>query len=311
MLYWQEYSGDMDGFVAGEVRAQDPLKQFVFLSKEKVSEDFKGLEDKNQKPILLIGAKNCDLTGLDITDFVFMQGDFKDPFYARKRESLFIIASDCTSPRDVCFCVALDIKPYPEKNYDIGISQVEDGYVVEAATEKANRYISQHGAKFRPASDSQMQKRQKVRFDTIKAVELKIEESGVPRKEQLGGIMDEGYDSQVWDDEVETCVECGSCNVACPTCHCFFLGDSKEENKSIRYKVWDACLYKDFATVAGGANPRKRLSERLRNRYDKKFNFFPNVKNSIACTGCGRCIAGCPAKIDIRRILKNLVALKK
>jgi predicted aldo/keto reductase-like oxidoreductase len=45
----------------------------------------------------------------------------------------------------------------------------------------------------------------------------------------------------------------------------------------------------------------------LRNRYEKKFEFFPNVLGKIACTGCGRCITGCPAKIDIRRILKNLV----
>src|SRR3989338_8148448 len=105
LLYWQEYKGNWDGLTIGEVRAQDPLKQFVYSSKEKVSQDFKGLEYKTQKPILLIGAKNCDLTGLDITDFVFMRSDFKDPFYIQKRESMFIIASDCTSPIDVCFCV--------------------------------------------------------------------------------------------------------------------------------------------------------------------------------------------------------------
>ncbi|MDD5356059.1 MAG: 4Fe-4S dicluster domain-containing protein, partial [Candidatus Omnitrophica bacterium] len=117
--------------------------------------------------------------------------------------------------------------------------------------------------------------------------------------------------SQIWKDEAKTCVECGSCNFICPTCHCFFLGDSKEENKNIRRKLWDACLYKDFAVVAGGANPRKRLFQRLRNRYDKKFAFFPNTLGIIACTGCGRCISGCPGKIDIRRILKNMAAEAK
>ena len=39
----------------------------------------------------------------------------------------------------------------------------------------------------------------------------------------------------------------------------------------------------------------------------KKFDYFPQVMNEYACTGCGRCISCCPAKIDIRRILKNLV----
>lgn len=308
LLYWQEYKGDLAGLITGEVRAQDPLKQFVFSSKEKVSEDFKGLEDKKEKPVLLIGAKNCDLTALDISDFVFMQGDFKDPFYIKKRQSLFIIASDCTNPIDVCFCVALDIRPYPQKNYDIGISDIGEGYIAEVISERAKSYIARHKDKFKQASSSQLQIREKIRSDTVKGVEANIKKHEIPRKDQLKGVMDEGFESGVWKDEVKTCVECGCCNTVCPTCHCFFLTDNRQDNKNIRYKIWDACLYKDFAVVAGGANPRKRLFQRLRNRYDKKFNFFPNCFGMIACTGCGRCILGCPAKIDIRRILRNLVA---
>ena len=59
--------------------------------------------------------------------------------------------------------------------------------------------------------------------------------------------------------------------------------------------------------VAGGANPRRYLYERLRNRFDKKFEFFPNVLGVTGCTGCGRCIEACPGKIDIREVLKKAV----
>jgi len=311
LLYWQEYKGELEGLVVGEVRAQDPLKQFVFSSKEKVSEDFRGLEDKIDRPILLIGAKNCDLAGLDISDFVFTQGDFEDPFYVNRRQSMFIIASDCTKPIDTCFCTALGIKPYPEKNYDMGLSDIKEGYIVDVVSERANNYVSKHKNKFKAVSKSHLQKRKELRNKTVKSVEDNVRENEIPDKTQLEGIMQKGFESQIWKDEAENCVECGCCNVICPTCHCFFLGDTKEENKNIRYKIWDACLYKDFAVVAGSANPRKRLFQRLRNRYDKKFNFFPNIVGKIACTGCGRCISGCPGKIDIRRILKNLVAETK
>ena len=75
--------------------------------------------------------------------------------------------------------------------------------------------------------------------------------------------------------------------------------------------MWDACMYKRFARVAGGANARPHLWMRLRNRFEKKFDFFPGLAGVYACTGCGRCFSGCPGKIDIRRILKNLVAEKK
>lgn len=310
LLYWQEYKVDLDGITIGEVRSQDPLKQFVFSSKEKVSQNFESLEVKKEKPVLLIGAKNCDLSGLAVTDFVFMQGDFKDPFYAGKRENMFIIASDCTNPIDTCFCLALDTEPYPQKNFDMSIVDIDEGYLLEAVSERAKKYVSNNKDKFKPATDSHLQKREGIRNKTISAVKENIKKNEIPHKSQLEGVMEKGFESDIWKEEIKTCVECACCNTICPTCHCFFLGDTKEENKNIRYKIWDACLYKDFAVVAGGANPRKRLYQRLRNRYDKKFNFFPSVAGLVACTGCGRCISGCPAKIDIRRILKNLVEVK-
>lgn len=310
LLFWQAYEDDLEGLIIGEVRAQDPLKQFVFSSKEKVSQDFQSPEEKKDKPVLLIGAKNCDLVGMSVTDFVFMQGDFKDPFYIKKRESMLIIASDCSNPIETCFCTALDHKPFPQKNYDLAISDIGDDYFVEANSEKANSYISQNKDKFKPALDLHSKKRAELRSRTVSQVEDNVKNCEVPKKPQLDGVMKKSFDSGVWEEEVKNCVECGCCNTICPTCHCFFLGDTKEQNKNIRYKIWDACLYKDFAVVAGGANPRKRLFQRLRNRYEKKFEYFPNVLGMIACTGCGRCISGCPAKIDIRRILKNLVKEK-
>ena len=101
------------------------------------------------------------------------------------------------------------------------------------------------------------------------------------------------------------CVECGACNMICPTCHCFLLVDQSADDKFQRLKVWDSCLMKRFARVAGGANPRKHLGERLRNRFIKKFDFFPEILGIYACTGCGRCIETCLGDIDIREVLKE------
>jgi heterodisulfide reductase subunit C len=139
-------------------------------------------------------------------------------------------------------------------------------------------------------------------------VESNIKENNIPHQKYYEGAMEKNYDSDIWKREAETCVECGACNTICPTCHCFLLYDQKDEDKMERLRVWDSCLIKDFALVAGGHNPRKQLWMRLRNRFDKKFAFFPKVLGLYACTGCGRCIMACPGKIDIRKILGRLTA---
>ena len=72
------------------------------------------------------------------------------------------------------------------------------------------------------------------------------------------------------------CVECGACNFVCCTCHCFLLADgTASDNVPVRGKQWDSCLLMNFARVAGGANPRAGRAARLRNRFQKKFSYFP------------------------------------
>ena len=142
----------------------------------------------------------------------------------------------------------------------------------------------------------------------VEEVEKNIADNALPRQDAYSGVVAANFEADVWRDEAQTCVECGACNTICPTCHCFFLFDQKDEAGMARFRLWDSCMIKDFARVAGGANPRPELWMRLRNRFEKKFDFFPKVAGLYACTGCGRCISACPAKIDIRKVLKRLVA---
>jgi sulfhydrogenase subunit beta (sulfur reductase) len=79
-----------------------------------------------------------------------------------------------------------------------------------------------------------------------------------------------------------------------------------EDNVFIRARTWDGCQYKNFTRVAGGANPLMLRKQRLRNRYIKKFDFFSVNLGMYACTGCGRCIENCIAKIDLREIFRTL-----
>jgi len=307
--FYSRYEGPSDSIVIGEVRPFEPLKAFFMGAREKVADGFKSEKPVQQdKPFAIVGVKACDLKGFKIQDYVFQENDFKDPFYIKKREETLIISSDCTCAIETCFCLALGVKPYPESDFDINLSPVTNGYVVTVGSEKGQKIVDKNAALFESTTHDVVSEKDKQRNGTVEDVEKNIKDNNIPDQSRFKDVVEKNYESGIWEEEAKACVECGACNTICPTCHCFLLYDQKDEEKMARLRVWDSCMIKDFARVAGGANPRPELWMRLRNRFEKKFDFFPKVADIYACTGCGRCISACPAKIDIRKVLKGLVS---
>ncbi|MBL7084628.1 MAG: 4Fe-4S dicluster domain-containing protein [Candidatus Omnitrophica bacterium] len=305
--FYKEYIDFTDDIVIDEVRAFEPLKAFFSRAREIVAEGFKdSIPHSNDKPFALVGVKACDLKAFKIQDHVFKDHDYQDPFYIKMREENLIISADCTCAIDTCFCLAVDVRPYPQENFDINLSRVNAGYIVEVGSAKGQALLEKYPSLFETAKQELVSEREAKRQAVAQEVESNIKQNEIPRQDLYKGVIEKKYGSVIWQDEAKTCVECGACNTICPTCHCFLLYDQKDEKRMARLRIWDSCMIKDFARVAGGANPRPHLWMRLRNRFEKKFDFFPKVAGIYACTGCGRCISACPGKIDIRKILKRL-----
>ncbi|MBU4227840.1 hypothetical protein KJ987_06280, partial [bacterium] len=127
--FYKKYIDFTDDIVIGEVRAFEPLKSFFFRAREIVAENFKSdIPHTIQKPYCIVGVKACDLKGLQIQDYVFKNHDYQDPFYVNVRKNNLIISADCTSTIDTCFCLTLNVKPYPLENFDINLSVVREGF---------------------------------------------------------------------------------------------------------------------------------------------------------------------------------------
>jgi ferredoxin len=286
------------------IRQNQPLKSFLNPPREKMLDDEAG----DTRPLVIAGVKGCDLSSLTVQDFVFQKGDYDDPFYSEKRTKAILIGTDCTDIKETCFCLAMDGAPYPRKYFDIALSPSGENLIAEVATEKGRQLVDSFRMFFRPADSSSEASRKVLRDKAQAEVADFINRRGTRNTADIKGAVKRSYDSTgMWQDFASTCVECGACNLVCPTCHCFLLFDEKSNGMRDRFREWDSCLYKTFARVAGGANPRRHLYERLRNRFDKKFEFFPQVLDYFACTGCGRCIEACPGDIDIREVLKGAV----
>ncbi len=311
-ITYRAYSGGSldENSIIGKVRSWEPLKAFYFLGREKVADNYNPeIPGEDLKPPCIVGVKACDLKGFKILDHVFLDEKYGDPTYIKNRTAGLVISADCTESIETCFCCAVGVEPHPSADFDINLTKVEGGYLVEVGSEKGQSKIDKYSSLFSEASPDQIKGAEALRAQVKESVDANIEENGVPADAALTGAVRAKYDSEdLWKDAASTCVECGACNTICPTCHCFLLYDQKADSDHARFRIWDSCMIKDFARVGGGENPRARLWMRLRNRFDKKFDYFPNTTDVFACTGCGRCISACPGKIDIRDVLNRLVS---
>ncbi|MDD5584240.1 MAG: 4Fe-4S dicluster domain-containing protein, partial [Candidatus Omnitrophica bacterium] len=282
---WQEYAGQ---FQHTQYRAMTSIRQFLIPCEEHVDTYFPGRK-KDKDQFCIVGAKNCDLISLYVHDFVFLEGQ-ADQGYKAMRENNLIISSDCTSFKDVCFCLALDIKPYPEKLFDINLSPVKQGYLVEIGSAKGQKITEENKNLFEESLPEHLLERAEKRKEETDRLWGHLKPRNIPPKNSLYALTKKSYENTVWEENALRCVECGACIMNCPTCHCFLLFDAKKKNDYVRGRIWDGCQYKNFSRVAGGANPLKMRILRLRNRYIKKFEFFQENLKMYACTGCGRCI---------------------
>jgi len=295
-----------DKHTLGSYRPVEPLKSLVFRPRESVGAIAKesGLPEMGER--VVVGVKGCDLSALQIHDHVFLKTEPVDPFYEQAREKTIIVSCDCTDARETCFCPTVNEQPYAKEGFDINLSPVADGYVVEAGSERGEQLLKEAGQVLEPADPKIVEERDKARDEMTKKVASQAAEKGLKAGDDLQKAVKDTEEAELWETFAEDCVECGACNLICCTCHCFLLADGMAGDKSLsRVRQWDACLYRNFARVAGGANPRGHRAERLYNRFDKKFVFFPEVLGTYACDGCGRCAEACTGKIDIRDVLKK------
>jgi ferredoxin len=299
---------DYNDFSFNKYRCIEPPKTFLTHAKEKLFSYFPQESPAQEKPQAIIGFKNCDLTSLRIQDYVFKEGIETDELYKQRRDNTLIISSDCSGFKQTCFCLSLDITPYPTFGFDLNMSEVEGGLLFEVGSISGEAVIKENTNLFSSMVEEAkpLLEKQNRRRKLVNDLNAMIIQQDIMPKGSLQEIVNKGYNSEVWKEESIRCVECGACNMICGTCHCFLLAEQKEGTENIREKIWDSCQYANFSKVAGGANPLISRPMRLRNRFLKKFDFFPQNLNMYACTGCGRCIEACPAQIDIRKVLKML-----
>ncbi|MGB2937745.1 MAG: 4Fe-4S dicluster domain-containing protein [Phycisphaerae bacterium] len=301
-----------------EPRPSASPKSFLLPVKERVAAyDSEGVHEEGSRPTCgrraLVGLRSCDLQAIKYLDKVFREGDFRDPFYEARRAADVLITVDCVAVHENCFCTALGGKPYAESGFDLNITPVSKGYLLEVGSDKGQAIVDKAKDLVREATGEEIDERRRLREKACE--DLDRQNEGLRLPDKLQEILLSKQESDEWTKHASKCVECAACTFVCPTCHCFYLHDQVlGPDEFERVRTWDSCLLGDYSRMAGPAGakptPRPRLQSRFVNRFLHKYAFSPEQYGMLGCTGCGRCIEACFGKIDIREVLKELSGVK-
>jgi sulfhydrogenase subunit beta (sulfur reductase) len=292
------------------MRTVETLKGLAQMVRSKVAEypsdSMDEMEDTEKYPtFVVVGARACDLGAMELVDKVQTEGEFTDPFYKIRRERMIVIAADCTECGQTCFCNLLDGKPWPEKGFDLAISKVGGGYLVEEGSDRGSSIVSDNKDLFTPPRDGQEKTRDENRSKVFE--ELKKNNKDFPAAKDMPEPMRAVLTDALWTTEAAKCVECGACTNICPTCYCFLLYDQQTDGEYFkRVMSWDSCQLSGYARMAGMGTPRPRLSDRVKHRLYHKYDYLVLSHGAVYCTGCGRCIDACSAGIDMREIFRKV-----
>ena len=256
-------------------------------------------EIETEKKTVIFGMRPCDVRALLLLDKVFDDKKFQDPYYLKRRENTVIFTMGCNSPAGTCFCTSFGFGPFAKEGGDVLVADLGDTYVFEPVTEKGEKVLKDMPG-VSDATKDQAEKLAELSKQAEQKIKKKIELEGLPEK------LEESYDDSVWDSIHEKCVQCGICSFMCPTCHCFDMIEETHGSSGERVRIWDTCMSCSFTKEASGHNPRPSGKERMRQRVNHKFRYFPEKFGEFLCTGCGRCIKNCPVCNDIVKILERV-----
>jgi len=294
------------------------LKTFLYLPSQRLWSVNKNddrlqiaQEDPEPRKTAFFGARPCEVEAALIQDKVLMQGPYEDSHYRRLRENCFIVAVNCTSPAETCFCASMDTGPKARSGFDLALTEIagkkDHLFLVEVGTEKGGEILAE--VPHRPATPEETNAARKLLEAAAKKMKRSIETSELP------SLLSRNFENPRWDEVASRCLGCGNCTQVCPTCFCSNFEDSTslDGGTAERRRRWDSCFTIGFSYIHGGS-VRSSGKSRYRQWMTHKLGNWVDQFGTSGCVGCGRCITWCPVGIDITeeaRVIRETDIRKK
>jgi sulfhydrogenase subunit beta (sulfur reductase) len=280
-------------------------ERLLEYSTDKAQEDAFVMKEPEDKPVprVVFGMRPCDAKAFAVLDKIFINDQYTDVYWQTKRNATTIIGLACNHPCPSCFCTSMNCGPFHEEGLDVLAVDLGDEYLLKPLTDKGLTLLAQAKGLTEPYGKVD-EKAAALAAAAVEAITIDVPTENIFKRSVL-----ELFEADHWNRVHESCLNCGTCTYACPTCHCFDIQDEVCGTEGQRIRNWDSCMSWLFTMHGTGHNPRPGKKERVRQRFMHKFKYIPEKRDGeIGCVGCGRCVMLCPVNIDVRDVVRNMNA---
>lgn len=291
-----------------------PVKEILFpqmerILKYKVDAAAQAVTIEKQvteKPKVLFGLRPCDLAGILCLDRFFIGQEFVDDVYLTHRRQSILITNTCTQPFPQCFCVCTHTGPAADEGFDLDLTQIADGYLVEVGSDKGQAIADERC--WQRAEGGHFEEKRAVIDQSISLFPDLAKDNKAWISRAMNRITTGFVKHEIWEYIGEQCFECGACSFVCPSCSCFNIEDAKIcDGECERLRTRDSCSFEGYARMAGDHNPRKPVEDRRNKRFFCKLSYSQSKKYlRPGCVGCGRCQWVCPGDIGMPNVVQYI-----
>jgi len=245
-----------------------------------------------EPPYALLGVRACELGAIAVQDRTFINEQYVDPIYRRRRERALIVAVNCTQAASTCFCTSMKTGPRCTKGFDLALTELPDSFTVEVGSDRGEEVLSTLPTIM--ATPSMLRQAENVRQQAVDQITKRLDTKDI-RDLLLGSL-----EHPRWDEVATRCLSCTNCTMVCPTCFCSSVKEVSDltGDHVQREREWDTCFNWDFSYMNGGI-VRNQIRSRYRQWLTHKLASWIDQFGVSGCVGCGRCITWCPVAIDL------------
>lgn len=243
--------------------------------------------------LAFLGVRGCEIAALLTQDAVLANGPVADRDYVARRGSALIVAVECVSPAETCFCTSMGTGPEVTSGFDLAMTELDDGFVVRSGSAAGEALLE--GLALAEADVAVVDAARAAVAGARAMIGDPVPTAGLPERLIAAAA------SPRWAEIAERCLACANCTLVCPTCFCTGVTQVSDLDgvEAVAERTWDSCFTLGFSRVAGG-NFRPRVQDRYRQWLTHKFGTWWEQFGMSGCVGCGRCVTWCPVGIDIR-----------